>query len=80
MTRTKPGVCARSVQVMTARSAPQAAWASPHHPRHGSCVGVLAGGMTFLTLRRAIDRLEKPTERALALGYAATFFGVLLAT
>jgi len=41
---------------------------------------VLAGGMTFLTLRRAIDRLEKPTERALALGYAATFFGVVLPT
>jgi len=35
--------------------------------------------MTFLTLRRAIDRLEKPTERALALGYAA-FFGVVLPT
>jgi hypothetical protein len=43
-------------------------------------VGVLAGATTFVMLRRLVYRLDRPTERTLALLYLATFLGVLFAT
>ena len=43
-------------------------------------VGIIVGTMTFLTIRKVVYGLEKPTERVLMLLYLATFFGVLVAT
>jgi NhaP-type Na+/H+ or K+/H+ antiporter len=43
-------------------------------------VGVLAGATTFVMLRRFVSRVDRATERTLALLYLATFLGVLLAT
>jgi len=43
-------------------------------------VGVIAGVIAFLRIRRTVIHLKQPTERTLAILYVLTFFGVLLAT
>jgi zinc transporter ZupT len=43
-------------------------------------LGVVAGVVIFLALRKFVTQLKKPTEQTLAVLYVLTFLGVLLTT
>jgi len=45
-----------------------------------AAVGIVAGVIAFLRMRKTVIHLKQQTERALAIQYVLMFLGVLLAT